>query len=75
MERPIHTSLAEIFEELTALHRSMEQGLAALSVLEKGTDSPEMADALGLVHSHLQSASDGMGQLAAIGKRAVLGTD
>lgn len=75
MERPIHTSLIEIFDELTAIQASLNQGISALAVLEKGAGSPEMADALDLVHSRLQSASEDMGLLAEIGRWALLGAD
>lgn len=75
MERPTHTSLIEIFDEPTALHVSLDQGIATLAVLEKSAGSSEMADALGLVHSHLQSAAEDVGLLAAIGRRTILGAE
>ncbi len=70
MEQQIGTSLAELFDELADIHRSLGAGLSTLAVLGKGADSPEMAEALGLVWEYMQSPYDDLGILARVGRRA-----
>lgn len=70
MEGKIGTSLAEIFDELERIYKSLDAGLSTLALLEQATKSPDMAQALGLVGDYMRSAVEDVGSLAVVGKRA-----
>lgn len=70
MEGKIGTSLAEIFEELEQIYKSLDAGLSTLALLEQATKSPDMAQALGLVGDYMRGAVEDVGSLAVIGKRS-----
>lgn len=73
MEQKIGTPIVEIFNELAEIHESLGIGLSTLAVLKKGADSPEMAEALGMLGDYLYSQFIDLGSLAEIGKRSVVG--
>ncbi|WP_322168781.1 hypothetical protein [Acutalibacter caecimuris] len=64
-------SLERLFEELGELHRLIRAGMSTLAVLERGAESQEMADALGVLASYLQSFVGDVGTLALAGGRLV----
>lgn len=69
------TSLVELFGELSQVHEALGTAVDALAVLERGADSPEMAGALSLLWEYMRTPVDDLGALAAIGSRAVAGSD
>ncbi len=73
MEEKQGTSLEEIFQELQDIHEALSKGISALGVLEKGAESLEMADALGIIAGYLHNLSDDVGSLARIGERCLAG--
>lgn len=73
MEPKVNTSLSEIFEELSEIHEMLGAGLSTLAVLERGAESPEMAEALGLLEEYMRTPFEDLGSLAEIGRRSVAG--
>lgn len=71
MENGIGATLEELFVELEDIHENLNTALSMLAMLQKAADSPEMADALGFLVSHLRGSTHDVGILAQYGKRRV----